>query len=186
MGKSQFFQKNFLFFLIGPVLPGLVNSGAALYCSYATWTVETGSRRRRRKKRRAGKQTWRRLTVAERSCWWWWRLRRFQPAVPPLFSYVYLCFFFFCFCSAASLFLLLFLSMMVLLWLRTMAWRCGWQTAPVLLSTSSSFFASVFSLLLFFGLFQLPFFYALSSLVFIGKKNRGGEAYYPCPVMAQG
>jgi hypothetical protein len=36
VGKSQFFQKNFLFFLIGPVLPGPVNSGAALYCSYAT------------------------------------------------------------------------------------------------------------------------------------------------------
>jgi hypothetical protein len=35
-GKSQFFQKNFLFFLIGSVLPGPVNSGVALYCSYST------------------------------------------------------------------------------------------------------------------------------------------------------
>jgi len=139
--------------------------------------VETGSRRREGQ----GSRPARRLTVAEHSCWWqWWRrLQRFQSVVPPLFSYVYLRFFFFCFCSAAFLFLLLFLSMMVLLWLRTVVWRCGWQTAPVLLSTSSSFFASVFSLLFFWSFPAALFLCSLFPCIY--RKKTGVRGLLPLP-----
>jgi len=51
--------------------------------------------------------------------------------------------------------------------------------SPLSILLSSSSFTSVFSLLLFFGLFQLPFFYALCSSVFISKKQEGG-AHWPC------
>ena len=172
---------------------GPLNSGGSLHCSHAMWTVEHPTK----KKKKKGKG--RRLTCGcSRCCWWLWRWQnaaaggggggRTEAAEgSPSFFF-----------SVSVQFLL------CLCW----RWSCYQQRLKTVLMAatrkvavdddgddgSSCFFPCFFflSLSLYFpSLVRLGFclfflsspFLALSSSVFIGK-NRGREAYYPCPVMA--